>query len=787
MRRLRPPSLAVLTLAAALVGIGCFLVTLVLLLAAIRSLHRANTRSLQTGQTVAAAVQIEESTLQVIARERGYVATGDAAFLNGFDALSVLHERAFAAVAPMLSDRETAQFRALHAAVTRAVDAWAIPQVALARRVRAAAAALEATGIGLRRVSAVTAATRSILTTQRRLAVARDAQGTRAERRMWTVSGVGVAIVLLVALGYALFLRRSVVPPIRRLLAAMARVDAGDPDVRLTTSAIPELGELERGFNAMSASIADERRSVERVETQLVKRRRELERVVGELTAEKETAERLYGLAGRLAAETELPAAAQTAVDCMAEAVAADVAVLYGAGVADDSLLHLFAARGLDATRLPATVESAEAVRIAVGGEVASAHDLCVPLRKGAQALGVVVLARRGAVAFGRRERELLGRMGDQSALALDTLLSYARALRFGSLSETLIESSRDGIRLIGLDGAVLAQNSRMVEMIGRATGSATAAATFWEQAAAIESLTVDPGRFAAVTAELRAHPEAEVELEYELARTAQMLSRFVGPVRDADGTQIGRIVILRDVTAERQAQRSKDDFVASVTHELRTPLTSISGYLELLLDDRAELSDERQHFLEVVDRNAARLLRLVDDLLFVGRLDSGALDLEPATTDLTAILADAVDSARPAASEKGVTIELSLAELPELVADRGRLAQLIDNLLSNAIKFTPAGGRISVHAEADGAAITVAVSDTGIGVPATEKERLFDRFFRASSAIVEAVPGTGLGLAISKAIVDAHGGAIAVEDTPGGGTTFRLSFPLVGCDRAAA
>ena len=416
-----------------------------------------------------------------------------------------------------------------------------------------------------------------------------------------------------------------------------------------------------------------------------------------------------------------------------------------------------------------------------------SHRELHLQLTQGSQTLGVVTLARLGDEPFSEREQELVRHMAEQSALALGTALSHARAARLLSLNETLIESSRDGIRLVGLDGTILAQNSRMTTLLARAT-AAQPAGSFWEQAAEIGPRTTDPETFAAMTEQLRTQPDLEALYEYELADSGIVFSRLVAPVRDSAGKQTGRIIVLRDVTVERQAQRMKDEFVASVSHELRTPLTSISGYVELLLNEETgELNTEQQHFLEVVDRNSDRLLGLVNDLLFVGRLESGMLELDPGPTNVAEILADAAEAVRPAAESQQVSLDLSVGPLPQLVADRSRLSQLVDNLLSNAVKFTPPGGNVFVTAARDARKLTLCVADTGIGVPRSEQARLFDRFFRASTAIELSVPGTGLGLAITKAIAEAHGGTISVEDTPGGGTTFRVELPLAESRAAVA
>jgi PAS domain S-box-containing protein len=241
------------------------------------------------------------------------------------------------------------------------------------------------------------------------------------------------------------------------------------------------------------------------------------------------------------------------------------------------------------------------------------------------------------------------------------------------------------------------------------------------------------------------------------------------------------------------ELDRLKDEFIALVSHELRTPLTSIRGYVELLRDGEAgELNEEQLQFLAVVERNSHRLLHLVGDLLFLAQVEAGKLALDLGAVDLGSVASDSVETARPAADEKGVTLTLATGPVPLLAADRPRLAQLLDNLVSNAIKFTPAGGRVDVRVRAQSGDAVVEVRDSGIGIPAGEQEHLFQRFFRTSNATAQAIQGTGLGLAISKAIVEAHGGRITVASQENEGTTFRVTFPLqqpktVGLDAAEA
>jgi len=243
-----------------------------------------------------------------------------------------------------------------------------------------------------------------------------------------------------------------------------------------------------------------------------------------------------------------------------------------------------------------------------------------------------------------------------------------------------------------------------------------------------------------------------------------------------------------RQNEALRELDRVKDDFVASVSHELRMPLTSITGYLELVLDDDVGgLSEEQRSYLAVVNRNSERLLHLVGDLLFVARLSGSSIALEKVPLELSELARQSVEAARPAAQEAGLELTLECNGPADVEADPSRIAQVIDNLLTNALKFTPPGGRValSIHAEDD--AVVLEVADTGMGISALDQEHLFERFFRSSDAITKAIQGTGLGLSIVVALVEAHGGAIGVESEIGVGTKFTVVLPRVRVEERIA
>ena len=279
----------------------------------------------------------------------------------------------------------------------------------------------------------------------------------------------------------------------------------------------------------------------------------------------------------------------------------------------------------------------------------------------------------------------------------------------------------------------------------------------------------------------LRRVTAAVEERNRRLIQQAATLEQSLATAQEArTEAEAARRAMVEQNKRLRELDRLKDEFLSLVSHELRTPLTSIRGYLDLVLDDEAgELNPQQRRFLQAVERNSGRLLRLVGDLLFVAQADAGRLSLEHGNVDLVALAAECVEGALPAAAEKSIDLVLAAKTVPPFVGDRGRLAQVLDNLVSNALKFTPEGGRVEVSTSLNGDRISVEVSDTGIGIPVADQPRLFERFFRSPVANDRAIPGTGLGLAIVKAIVEAHKGEIRVDSAEGRGTTFRIDLPL--------
>jgi signal transduction histidine kinase len=263
-------------------------------------------------------------------------------------------------------------------------------------------------------------------------------------------------------------------------------------------------------------------------------------------------------------------------------------------------------------------------------------------------------------------------------------------------------------------------------------------------------------------------------------AMFALVLVRMTGLMRSREHAVQQEAERTAELAAAERSARAKADFVAQVSHELRTPLTSIRGYVSMLQEDEANEAgaEQTQGYLAVVERNADRLLRLVEDLLFVSRVDDGEFVIDDEELDLAELASEAVEAAQPAAERGQVRLRLESSGELTLRGDRGRLAQVIDNLLSNAIKFTGKGGTVTVDLARSNGTAKLVVADNGVGVRSDEVGRLFERFYRTEAATTGAIKGTGLGLSISRAIVEAHQGKITASSRLGVGTSLTVELP---------
>ena len=260
-----------------------------------------------------------------------------------------------------------------------------------------------------------------------------------------------------------------------------------------------------------------------------------------------------------------------------------------------------------------------------------------------------------------------------------------------------------------------------------------------------------------------------------------RVIHAHLSPVLAQRSDFLGVVTVLRDITKEVEADRTKSEFVSNVSHELRTPMTAIKGYTDLLYTRAVgPINGEQERFLAIIKNNADRLTALINDLLDISRVDTGRVRFVPQPLHIGDVIADVVKALAGQAQAKRQELRYEVvAGLPELMGDRDRLNQVLTNLVSNASRYTPEGGEIEVLAYPVEGAVRVDVRDTGIGISPEDLGRIFERFYRADHPLVQEAGGSGLGLSIAKMFVEMHGGRLWVESELGKGSAFTLVLPM--------
>jgi PAS domain S-box-containing protein len=442
----------------------------------------------------------------------------------------------------------------------------------------------------------------------------------------------------------------------------------------------------------------------------------------------------------------------------------------------------------------PAPVELPGALLLgplAVGVAGVAVHDSARRLARQAQRIGVLESERAALLTQVQTRADELDQATRMLAARAQTMTSVIDAVT----EQSIIGTDRDGVIRVWNPGA-----EKMLGVLRPEVVRSRSIVEFHlpeELQAAAEEHGTATGLAALVHAAQENGSDVRDWTYVAADGTARTVSVAITPRTDDRGVHAGWNFVGTDMTEARATERMKDQFVGLISHELRTPLSSILGYLELVLDDPDQpLTEEQRQYLTTVERNAHRLLRLVGDLLFTAQVEAGRFTLTPEEVDLAGVVRAAEESVRVTAAASGVGVYVHLPEGEVSVdGDPVRLGQACDNLVSNAVKFTPAGGRVDLTLRTgwqtpDGefttearpgskAVAQLAVSDTGMGIPAGEQDRLFTRFFRSSTAQRNAVPGVGLGLSITKAITTAHGGTLGLHSVEGRGTTFTVTLPL--------
>ncbi len=330
----------------------------------------------------------------------------------------------------------------------------------------------------------------------------------------------------------------------------------------------------------------------------------------------------------------------------------------------------------------------------------------------------------------------------------------------------SVLEAVGEGIFLVDAEGIVRVWNRAAVLVTGRAV----------DEVVGRPIDDVIPG-WSGITGQIQvaeggAAP-ASVTVPVELDGTELWLS-FVA-VRSVDGI----VYAFRDLSSERGLEEAKSDFIATVSHELRTPMAGIYGAAQTLLRDDVQFTDEeRRTLLGIVATQAVRLSQITEEVLLASRIETDQLPMGIELVDAGAVTAQAVEALRPQLPPE-LTVDLSVAPAIELAfADKNRLQQVLVNLLDNAVKYSPNGGRVTAKVENAPDAVRISVADQGLGIPAAEQQRVFEKFYRLDTDLSRAGGGTGLGLYITRELVRRMGGTVSVESEPGVGSTFTVELP---------
>lgn len=363
---------------------------------------------------------------------------------------------------------------------------------------------------------------------------------------------------------------------------------------------------------------------------------------------------------------------------------------------------------------------------------------------------------------------QALGRSIDDKQ---DPFVSQAKELQFKlNQAQAMLESLVEGVVALDREGYVLWMNTSAQQLFGfNASASQPGRLTdFFRQTELADLLQEVSTKQQRSIRELRLFAPVE-----------QMIRFQVTPCQEGAG-QTALVLVAQDVTEMRRLEGIRREFVANVSHELKTPLTSIKGLVETLLGGAVDDASHNRRFLTMIEHDATRLGRLIDDLLELSQIESKAIPLTLQNVSLQAFVDGVILLFRDALVQRKIVLEVLIADvLPPVTADPERLRQVLINLIDNAIKFNKPGGKIFIRAHHEGNVSRIEVEDTGIGIPKESLPRIFERFYRVDKARSRELGGTGLGLSIVKHLIEAHRGQVSVTSQLGQGSIFTITLPV--------
>lgn len=382
------------------------------------------------------------------------------------------------------------------------------------------------------------------------------------------------------------------------------------------------------------------------------------------------------------------------------------------------------------------------------------------------------------------RWNDILRRLAAAEEAALDRRAEAAvGGGREGRLAAGACRAMPQGVLVVDHEGAVAYANPAVRGLLGLSPSDAP-------EGRALRELIDDEELLNAAKSAASRSGRASASLELQRGEPGSGGTRAVlrvGVRRVPKTEPPMAVIVAEDITQQRTAQEAREVFVSQAAHELRTPLTNIRLYAEGLLEEGALEAAERERAANVITSESRRLERIVNDMLSVSEMDSGSYVLRQDEIRTDQLFQSLEEEFAAQAKDRGITLAFDLPpKMPVIPGERDKLVLALHNLIGNALKYTPAGGTVTITVDAQPSHFSVAVADTGIGIPEADLNRVFERFFRVNDERVAAVTGTGLGLALAREVVRLHGGDIMAESEPGVGSTFTLTIPLLA-SRAAA
>lgn len=404
---------------------------------------------------------------------------------------------------------------------------------------------------------------------------------------------------------------------------------------------------------------------------------------------------------------------------------------------------------------------------------------IALPLLIQERLLGVIYLFRSGSIAFSANDEAVLASFADQAAIAVRNAQLYQQVSAEKSQLNAIIEHGADGVMILDPDLRIQVFNRALSQMTGWPAEQALGQPCY--QVLPLEGVT---GRHLCdLQPEEIDFPDGQpLVAEGWLTRPGGSrvdVSITYSPLYDDEGRLVNIIANVMDITRFREAEEMKSTFVSVISHELKTPVALIKGYASTLAREDANWDRSTlREGLDVIGEESDRLNALINNLLDASRIQAGGFKLERADVALPRLAAAVVESFRLQTDKHRFVIDFA-PDFPAVFGDEERLRQVLNNLLSNAIKYAPQGGEIRVGGWREGEQVTVYVADQGIGIPAAEQGKLFQRFYRVDSSLRRSTQGAGLGLYLCRSIVEAHGGRIWLRSEPGKGTTVFFTLPI--------